>query len=234
MQTIYPQDILAYTQCPRRTLHDNGTVKQKSSRLSVFKSVVKKAYKYQLKYRQYPLWRTVSNWLDKEIKTQVKSKKDYTNYTSLLPIIHKWYHKNFIHESTHLIVDLPIIINLDGRITYYDVIDLVLMDNKIEIVDFGTADKLESINSLTLYNDHLTQLRAWGLYRVFEIEPEKYTRYYMTKTTVEPVSYFLRGKVLETAEKLVQHAAYGMFNGSYYPIRGEQCNTCPYFINCSF
>ena len=234
MQTIHPEDILDYIQCPRRALNNAKHKRKINTRLSIFKNVVKKAYNHQLQNRSYMLWRTVSNLLDKEIKRQTKSVKDHEKHTSLLPVVHKWYHTYYVHENTHLVVDLPVIINLDNRIIYHDVLDAVFMDDEIVISDFCEANKLDAVNSLVLYNDHLTQLKAWGLWKAFGQAPDKYQRFYVTKSTIGDVSYFIKGDILERAEKLIQHAGYGVFNGAYYPIRGEQCNTCPHFVTCSF
>jgi len=234
MYIIKPQNIAAYTRCPRKA-HHLWKQKPPSTVVSqVISKIIQVAYSHHAKTNEAPLWRRFPPWLDLHVPIEwraLEGAERYSQGLDLLVRLSSWYNNYYVDSAAPGLVNFPVSKPVGEYFSFSDTIPIVEIGSKVKLLDIVEGDS--NVSGRSLYNDFAIQARIWGFYMFSDIMPDEYVQLVIQPKSIRPVSINITEKALEKTGKMVNHIVHSIMKGMYYPSFSEQCQKCPYAARCS-
>ena len=239
MRTVSPQNIEVYSRCPRRAFYGwNYAREPMSFHASVIRDVIQAIFLYMAQHEEVPSWKRTLSWIDKYVRQEavhLESRELYEASKSTLSCLHKWYFSFLLNNYKMMgLTNVPILLELDTKLTYQDEIPFILFGDTMKVGDFKEVSSVARVTKLELYNDIELQIRIWGIYKLFNKKPRNFIRIYISSHTIQAVEIGISDQMLAKTEKMVKYILTGMRNEVWYPSFSTQCLSCPFNKDCTF
>jgi CRISPR/Cas system-associated exonuclease Cas4 (RecB family) len=225
--------IQLYSSCPRKFgfVQSVPPTKQEDN---IFKTIIKQCYINRSQHGYDPQWETIKTrvnrhyFADVDIKDKEAFSTAYKQSLATITVLHYWYHKTFMSDNRHGIVNIPLGVQVSNS-TIVASVDIILLDQKYGPVPLIFSDNYPSL--LTLHNDIKFKTLLWLIWKETTYESKKTEFAITTSESIKYTSIYNKSS-MDTIEKYVNFIVRGIENKVYYPSVNTQCNSCEYAKIC--
>jgi hypothetical protein len=229
----------AYTRCPRFTKNEWESIctKRLSPAAAAIRQLVQFVYTTHYQTQKPVPWSAITEQLNNFMIEQMitdPSREDYLQAVSFLDKLSIWYHQYYLaKECIPGLINMPTYMNLGHQVIIKESIDVVLITDKIKLIDFADIDRLDHANGSLLYNDWVMQVKAWAFWRATETKPTHYARIYIGEQSVKEVIIQLNDEMFRRTEQVIRYLLTGIKDQIFYPSFSRQCTKCKYCVDCA-